>query len=178
VYDNSHIQGSNPVGAMIVAGPEGFRKNQYRKFNIRSAELAPGDDYGMMREVLTRRFRRLIADSPRTAAGGTIESNSEPPAPVTSLLMGRSAPKMPAARRRLASSLSPPPSLSLPRRGEEQAVAAAELPSPARHNGEAETEAQAGDDSDTAESPWPDLVIVDAVRASLPPCGRFSPGLA
>src|SRR5580704_9150439 len=54
IYDNSHIQGTNAVGAMIVAGPEGFRKNQYRKFNIRSSDLAPGDDYGMMREVLTR----------------------------------------------------------------------------------------------------------------------------
>jgi excinuclease ABC subunit C len=67
VYDNSHIQGTNAVGAMVVAGPEGFRKNQYRKFNIRSADLAPGDDYGMMREVLTRRFKRLIAEAPRAA---------------------------------------------------------------------------------------------------------------
>ncbi len=67
VYDNSHIQGSNAVGAMIVAGPEGFRKNQYRKFNIRSADLVPGDDFGMMREVLSRRFKRLIRDSPRIA---------------------------------------------------------------------------------------------------------------
>ncbi len=50
---------------MIVAGPEGFRKNQYRKFNIRSADLTPGDDYGMMREVLTRRFKRLIDEAPR-----------------------------------------------------------------------------------------------------------------
>ena len=65
VYDNSHIQGSNAVGAMIVAGPEGFRKNQYRKFNIRSADLAAGDDYGMMREVLQRRFKRLIAEAPK-----------------------------------------------------------------------------------------------------------------
>jgi excinuclease ABC subunit C len=65
VYDNSHIQGSNAVGAMIVAGPEGFRKNQYRKFNIRSADLAPGDDFGMMREVLTRRFKRLLSEAPR-----------------------------------------------------------------------------------------------------------------
>jgi excinuclease ABC subunit C len=65
VYDNSHIQGSNAVGAMIVAGPEGFRKNQYRKFNIRSAELVPGDDYAMMREVLTRRFKRLLDEAPR-----------------------------------------------------------------------------------------------------------------
>jgi excinuclease ABC subunit C len=67
VYDNSHIQGSNPVGAMIVAGPEGFVKGQYRKFNIRSSELAPGDDYGMMREVLRRRFKRLMNESPRQA---------------------------------------------------------------------------------------------------------------
>src|SRR3954452_17377120 len=67
VYDDSHIQGSNAVGAMIVAGEEGFRKNQYRKFNIRSADLTPGDDFGMMREVLTRRFKRLIAEAPREA---------------------------------------------------------------------------------------------------------------
>jgi len=65
VYDNSHIAGTNPVGAMIVAGPEGFQKNQYRKFNIRSEELTPGDDYGMMREVLQRRFKRLLAEAPK-----------------------------------------------------------------------------------------------------------------
>ncbi|WP_375413937.1 excinuclease ABC subunit UvrC [uncultured Bradyrhizobium sp.] len=61
VYDNSHIQGSNAVGAMVVAGPDGFIKNQYRKFNIKSEGLTPGDDYAMMREVLQRRFRRLLA---------------------------------------------------------------------------------------------------------------------
>jgi excinuclease ABC subunit C len=65
VYDNSHISGSNAVGAMVVAGPEGFRKNQYRKFNIRSTELRAGDDYGMLREVLQRRFKRLIEENPR-----------------------------------------------------------------------------------------------------------------
>jgi excinuclease ABC subunit C len=65
VYDNSHIQGSNAVGAMIVAGAEGFEKNQYRKFNIRAADLAPGDDFGMMREVLSRRFKRLMNEAPR-----------------------------------------------------------------------------------------------------------------
>ena len=69
VYDNSHIQGSNAVGAMIVAGPEGFRKNQYRKFNIRTADLAPGDDFGMMREVLGRRFKRLMNEAPRGMPG-------------------------------------------------------------------------------------------------------------
>src|SRR5882757_6829632 len=60
VYDNSHIQGTNAVGAMVVAGPDGFTKNQYRKFNIKSEGLTPGDDYAMMREVLQRRFKRLL----------------------------------------------------------------------------------------------------------------------
>lgn len=62
VYDNSHIQGTNAVGGMIVAGPEGFMKGQYRKFNIRSTDLTPGDDYGMMKEVLKRRFARLVKE--------------------------------------------------------------------------------------------------------------------
>jgi len=63
IYDNSHIQGTNQVGGMVVAGPEGFRKNQYRKFNIKGDGITPGDDYGMMREVLTRRFTRLLKES-------------------------------------------------------------------------------------------------------------------
>ena len=62
VFDNSHIMGTNAVGAMIVAGPEGFAKNHYRKFNIKSKDLVPGDDYGMMREVMTRRFSRLVKE--------------------------------------------------------------------------------------------------------------------
>ena len=62
VYDNSHIMGTNAVGGMIVAGPEGFVKNQYRKFNIKSTEITAGDDFGMMREVMQRRFSRLIKD--------------------------------------------------------------------------------------------------------------------
>ena len=62
VYDNSHIMGTNAVGAMIVAGQEGFIKNQYRKFNIRSTDITPGDDFGMMREVMQRRFSRLIKE--------------------------------------------------------------------------------------------------------------------
>ncbi len=62
VYDNSHIMGTNAVGAMVVAGPEGFAKNQYRKFNIKNQELVPGDDYGMMKEVFTRRFARLLKE--------------------------------------------------------------------------------------------------------------------
>ncbi|WP_417464992.1 excinuclease ABC subunit UvrC [Kordiimonas sp.] len=62
VYDNSHIQGTNAVGGMIVAGPDGMMKNAYRKFNIRSEELTPGDDFGMMREVMERRFKRLLKE--------------------------------------------------------------------------------------------------------------------
>jgi len=101
VYDNSHISGTNAVGAMVVAGPEGFRKNQYRKFNIRSTELTPGDDYGMMREVLQRRFKRLLDESPRLTADSA-----------------------------LAAALT-------------------------------------GDAGEAAESPWPDLVLIDGGRGQL-----------
>ncbi len=69
VYDNSHIMGTNMVGAMIVAGPEGFRKNAYRKFNIKRPETAPGDDFAMMREVLERRFTRLEQEDPDRKSG-------------------------------------------------------------------------------------------------------------
>ncbi|GEO84565.1 MULTISPECIES: excinuclease ABC subunit UvrC [Alphaproteobacteria] len=62
IYDNSHIMGTNAVGGMVVAGPEGFVKGQYRKFNIRSTDITPGDDFGMMREVMTRRFSRLLKE--------------------------------------------------------------------------------------------------------------------
>ncbi len=69
VYDNSHIQGTNAVGGMIVSGPDGFMKNQYRKFNIKGDDITPGDDFGMMKEVLTRRFKRLLKEDPDRAKG-------------------------------------------------------------------------------------------------------------
>jgi len=69
VYDNSHVMGTNAVGAMIVAGPEGFAKNGYRKFNIKREETAPGDDFAMMREVLSRRFARLEKEDPDRTKG-------------------------------------------------------------------------------------------------------------
>ena len=75
IYDNSHISGSNPVGVMVVAGPNGFEKGQYRKFNITSEDLAAGDDYGMMREVLTRRFKRLLKED-----GDSRQSGDDPDA--------------------------------------------------------------------------------------------------
>jgi excinuclease ABC subunit C len=112
VYDNSHISGSNAVGGMIVAGPEGFRKNQYRKFNIRSAEITPGDDYGMMREVLQRRFKRLLEENPR------IPTAEQPSA----LVEEGSAPTAPS---------------------------------------------EATGSADRAESPWPDLVLIDGGQGQL-----------
>jgi len=117
VYDNSHIQGSNAVGAMIVAGPEGFRKKDYRKFNIRSTELAPGDDFAMMREVLTRRFKRLLAEAPLAVAepGGN--------ALVASLVAGETEPVPPESEEQE----SPWPDLVLIDGGQGQLSAAQEV---------------------------------------------------
>ncbi len=81
VYDNSHIQGTNAVGAMIVAGPDGFIKNQYRKFNIKSEGLKAGDDYAMMREVLQRRFKRLMTPPEDGADKARSDDDSFPQRP-------------------------------------------------------------------------------------------------
>ncbi len=78
VFDNSHIQGAEPVGAMIVAGPEGFIKNQYRKFNMRREAGALGDDFGMMREMLTRRFTRLLKEEAEGLAAAEAEAQLRP----------------------------------------------------------------------------------------------------
>ena len=101
VYDNSHIMGTNPVGAMIVAGPEGFVKNQYRKFNIRSQDLTPGDDYGMMREVLTRRFSRLVREAGERGEAEQPEDGSIGPWPDLVLIDG-GAGQLSAAREVMA----------------------------------------------------------------------------
>ena len=81
VYDNSHIMGTNAVGGMVVAGPDGFVKTQYRKFNIKSTEITPGDDFGMMREVMTRRFSRLIKEHGIPDGSAPTESEGEQPFP-------------------------------------------------------------------------------------------------
>jgi excinuclease ABC subunit C len=127
VYDNSHIQGSNAVGAMIVAGPEGLQKNHYRKFNIRTAQLSPGDDYGMMREVFTRRFRRLIGESALPAASHQTRLAAPPAdeaegAPLAVLAASAGAPENAAGSRPAA---------------------------------------------EDAESPWPDLVLIDGGQGQL-----------
>ena len=91
VYDNSHIMGTNAVGAMVVTGPEGFVKNQYRKFNIRSTDITPGDDFGMMKEVMERRFSRLLkehAAGPDDTALETDEESAFPAWPDVILIDG------------------------------------------------------------------------------------------
>jgi excinuclease ABC subunit C len=112
VYDNSHIMGANMVGGMVVAGPEGFEKNAYRKFNIRDVDLVPGDDYGMMREVMRRRFARLKKEweefnSPPPEQPGELDGHQgqTEAAPVT----GRDAETSGAFSLASASDLHPPP---------------------------------------------------------------------
>ena len=81
IYDNSHIMGTNAVGGMVVAGPEGFVKGQYRKFNIKSEDITPGDDFGMMREVMTRRFSRLLKEEGKPNRSAAPEDNADAPFP-------------------------------------------------------------------------------------------------
>jgi excinuclease ABC subunit C len=157
VFDNSHIQGTNAVGAMIVAGPEGFRKNQYRKFNIRSTELAPGDDYAMMREVLRRRFRRLLDEAPKpgppTPVASPLVGEADPHTPVTSPLVGKVEPAQPAREGGVFTpmkSVTPLP-ISPPQGGREQ-------------SGDVEGQTagpQVVEIDESLESPWPDLVLID-----------------
>jgi excinuclease ABC subunit C len=120
VYDNSHIQGANAVGTMIVAGPDGFRKKEYRKYNIRSTELTPGDDFAMMREVLERRFKRLIAEAPLPSVAGELAAAA--------------------------------------------AVTTLEAPLPQEEIEILQSD-EAGDDD--ADSPWPDLVLIDGGQGQL-----------
>jgi len=185
VYDNSHIMGTNAVGGMIVAGPAGFVKAQYRKFNIKSADITPGDDFGMMREVLRRRFSRLLKEAARDKGEGeTSSQDPSAPSPQPSPARGEGGPAVtgPAG----GEDIGP----ALPAFGEDAAAGAAPLPLPLRERagvrGEGLTaqapagrfgepaEAAAADTAATEEaddaealpdasdaSPWPDLVLID-----------------
>ena len=161
VYDNSHIQGSNAVGAMIVAGPEGFRKNQYRKFNIRSAELAPGDDFAMMREVLTRRFKRLLAEAPRNeqqcdqCVGSPLEGEAEP-----------AQPDREGGTSVLAAAATPLPNPSPTR-----------LHSGVPERGPGEGRERAADSDAHDESVWPDLLLIDGGQGQLTAAREVLAGL-
>ncbi len=153
VFDNSHIMGTNAVGAMIVAGPDGFVKGQYRKFNIKSTALTPGDDYAMMREVLTRRFKRLVEAGEAGAADDTVTDIAD---------TGTVAETVSASGSRI----EPP---SLPPRGERGADAIA---FGVLRADEAVANADSDDDDDAAldgdEFPdRPDVVLVDGGAGQL-----------
>jgi excinuclease ABC subunit C len=142
VYDNSHIMGTNAIGAMIVAGPEGFVKNQYRTFNIKSASLTPGDDYAMMREVLTRRFARLAKEqAARMSAAATFPHPEQRP--------------QGASRRTREGDESPPPAAS------PAARSSTSFDSPAS------PAAQDEENRSDAFPDRPDLVVVDGGRGQL-----------
>ncbi len=172
VYDNSHIQGAHAVGAMIVAGPDGFVKSQYRKFNIRSTELSPGDDYAMMREVLSRRFKRLRKEM-EEGKGGEAASTVEAAAPeaqgdsdATGLSSRIEAPAPPPIDRRGGSALA----FGVLRADEESVDEAPTQEDPVLFDGEGgNTESDNGsdaEDADDAPEPddfpnRPDLVLID-----------------
>jgi excinuclease ABC subunit C len=103
VYDNSHIMGTNAVGAMVVAGANGFMKQHYRTFNMKSEDLKPGDDYGMMREMLQRRFARLVKEEPRALDGeGAAQGDDGFPAWPDLVLIDGGKGQLEAARKALA----------------------------------------------------------------------------
>jgi excinuclease ABC subunit C len=151
VYDNSHIQGTNAVGAMIVAGPEGLRKNQYRKFNIKSLDLTPGDDFGMMREVLRRRFKRLVDEVPRPVPAQTPAADVDAPAAA------------PPAGVSAADAGMPEPSGSPIGETEPEHAPAGVLEGEATDADAAEAGAAADHDAVA----WPDLVLIDGGAGQL-----------
>jgi excinuclease ABC subunit C len=174
VFDNSHISGTNAVGAMIVAGADGFVKGQYRKFNIKSQDLAPGDDYAMMREVLTRRFKRLMASTQgesTAAANGEAADRAEQSSPAqaetgpdAAALARIAEPAPPPRTERGADSIafgvlpadkkSPPHATSLPE-GEEPCAADSEDGSEEEASGVEEFPER------------PDLVLIDGGAGQL-----------
>ncbi|MBV9054583.1 MAG: excinuclease ABC subunit C, partial [Hyphomicrobiales bacterium] len=165
VYDNSHIMGTNAIGALIVAGPQGFMKPHYRTFNIKSEELTPGDDYAMMREVLKRRFSRLVKENPRGAAPAemTADVRAPDPAPIAS---------PPATKEQSAAdtseipprALDPPPTQFSKRRlgADDSAIYATQALAMSSAS------VPAGATADPDEFPaWPDLVVIDGGKGQL-----------
>jgi excinuclease ABC subunit C len=156
VYDNSHIQGSNAVGAMIVAGAEGFRKGQYRKFNIRSTDLTPGDDFAMLREVLTRRFKRLLAEAP---LGNEMSASAAPERGGADRQMGSGDRSTALPDTALPHTALPHTALSHEARPPTRQPTAADLVLPGG--------ADVADGSESNETPWPDLLLIDGGQGQL-----------
>jgi excinuclease ABC subunit C len=176
VFDNSHIQGASAVGAMIVAGPEGFVKNQYRKFNIRSADLVPGDDYAMMREVLTRRFKRLVLDEAEAPTGREASEGSGPTAPSAPALEGSAERTTGEPADGSASRIEQPQPPPIDRRGgsalafgvlkRDRAAASLSETELAVLEGDADAGPPADETSDEFPA-RPDLVLIDGGRGQL-----------
>ena len=158
VFDNSHIMGANAVGAMIVAGAEGFVKSQYRKFNIKSADLTPGDDYAMMREVLTRRFKRLVLEE----SGVAIDSPAAGAA---------TADAVPEVEMDTASRITPPTPPPLTERGADAiafGVLRADDVEQGVRPGESDPMEDVDEDDETGVLPdRPDLVLIDGGAGQL-----------
>jgi len=194
VYDNSHIQGTNAVGAMIVAGPEGLRKNQYRKFNIKPGDLTPGDDFGMMRQVLTRRFKRLVneklradtrdqnaATSDQAAGDRPRELFSHPPlqgegptaegSPGWGAPISGPSPGTTETRERVEAPSPPPGPLTRadlpPPGGGDDSGDAAQASSPSQSATRTTAVAPPLSDDKDAEQSWPDLILIDGGEGQL-----------
>ncbi|MFZ1110444.1 MAG: excinuclease ABC subunit UvrC [Rhodomicrobium sp.] len=175
VYDNSHIMGANAVGAMIVAGPEGFVKNQYRKFNIKSADLTPGDDFAMMREVLTRRFKRLLKEHGLPAGDAAPSDEGPAPSPCPSSTQQRPLSQGERDRVRGDAPGKEPeatPSLSWPGLTR-PSTATEEAPAGRLKGGRDDLEPEEDETEDEAEAQggdvgaWPDLVLIDGGAGQL-----------
>jgi excinuclease ABC subunit C len=176
VYDNSHIMGTNAIGAMIVAGPEGFVKNQYRTFNIKSANLTPGDDYAMMREVLSRRFAKFARETAEAPSGSVARASPPAGAEARATEAGATAAfPHPEERPEGASPFPHPeerPEGASRRTREEDAAAKLSSssfetpasPAPQDEEGRGAPAAQDEDDQFRAFPDRPDLVIIDGGR--------------
>jgi excinuclease ABC subunit C len=167
VYDNSHIMGTHMVGGMVVAGPEGFEKNSYRKFNIKDEELEPGDDYGMMREVMRRRFGRLRKEweelnaAPAAAVDLATDGAEASPLPLVGSGAGVGGGSASPGSSSETTSVEPPPTPTPPHKGEGAQLAGV---------------------SGKRPDAWPDLVLIDgglgqlsAARDAIEAVG-FAPG--
>jgi excinuclease ABC subunit C len=161
VYDNSHIMGTNAIGAMIVAGPEGFVKNQYRTFNIKSAALTPGDDYAMMREVLMRRFARLAKEQDqKTSAAATVRHPEESSNAASPFPHPEERPEG-ASRATREGDQTPPPAAAA------EARSSSPFETPAAPAPQDEEDQFQQEDRRDGFPDRPDLVVVDGGRGQL-----------
>ncbi len=169
VYDNSHIQGENAVGAMIVAGPDGLVKNAYRKFNIKSADITAGDDYAMMREVLTRRLKRLAVEDDDTSGNDDEEALTTGNTEAVSTTSDDAPPIDNHADESETSRITEPAPPSITERGAD-AIAFGVLPADQPFSGDSDDTELSDDveeEDDDVFPDRPDLILVDGGAGQL-----------